>query len=205
MSIDEMIAHQIAGRGVRDKRVLAALRNVPRHLFVPPEFRGSAYEDYPLPIGDGQTISQPYIVALMTELLHLTGKEKVIEIGTGSGYQTAVLAELAKEVYTVEIIPQLADKAEVLLKELGYKNIMVKSGDGYLGWPEHAPFDAMIVTAAPEEIPEALMEQLAENGRMVLPVGAMYQELMVLTKNNGRLIQRPVLPVRFVPMIHKPQ
>ena len=203
MSIDDMVRYQIEGRGVRDKRVLDAMRRVPRHMFVPPESRALAYEDYPLPIGGGQTISQPYIVALMTELLRLTGAEKVLEIGTGSGYQTAVLAETAKEVYTIEVLPQLAQKAESLLKELGYKNIKVLTGNGYLGWPEHAPFDGIIATAAPEEIPEKLAEQLTENGRMALPVGAVSQELALLIKDNGRMVRHNIIPVRFVPMINK--
>ena len=201
MLIDDMVTYQILGRGVRDKRVLDAMRRVPRDRFVPAALKSSAYDDNPLPIGEGQTISQPYIVALMTELLRLKGAEKVLEIGTGSGYQTAVLAETAKEVFTIEVLPPLAQKAERLLKELGYKNIKVKSGDGYLGWPEHSPYDGIIATAAPEEVPPDLVDQLAEGGRMVLPVGVGIQELILLIKEKDEIVQRDIIPVRFVPMI----
>lgn len=200
---ERMVKTQIEARGVKDKAVLEAMRKVERHRFVPSEFEHFAYEDMPLPIGSGQTISQPYIVALMTELLQLKGKEKVLELGTGSGYQAAILAELTKEVYTIEILPELARRAEKLLKDLGYKNIKVKSGDGYLGWPESAPFDAIIVTCAPEKVPQPLIEQLAEGGRMVIPVGEAYQELKLLVKTKGKLIQKDILPVRFVPMRRK--
>jgi protein-L-isoaspartate(D-aspartate) O-methyltransferase len=196
-----MVETQIAARGVRDPRVLAAMRKVPRHLFVNPSERSQAYEDHPLPIGASQTISQPYIVALMTELLQLTPKSKVLEIGTGSGYQSAVLGELAAEVYSIEILPDLARSAAEKLKALGYTNVTVREGDGYRGWPEHAPFDGIIVTAAPERIPQPLVDQLAEGGRMVIPVGGFFQELKVFTKDrDGKLSERDIIPVRFVPM-----
>lgn len=196
-----MVETQIVARGVRDPRVLAAMRKVPRHLFVDPAQRAQAYEDHPLPIPGNQTISQPYIVALMTELLELKPDERVLEIGTGSGYQSAVLAELAKEVYTIEIVPELARSAASRLKELHYENIAVREGDGYRGWPEHAPFDAIIVTAAPERIPQPLIEQLAPGGVMVIPVGGFFQELKVFRKSaDGRVTEKDILPVRFVPM-----
>ncbi|MBU1905648.1 MAG: protein-L-isoaspartate(D-aspartate) O-methyltransferase [Candidatus Omnitrophica bacterium] len=198
---ERMAGEQIEARGVKDKRVVEVMRSIERDKFVPSKIRHLAYEDRPLPIGSGQTISQPYIVALMTELLELKGNEKVLEIGTGSGYQAAILGELAKEVYTIEILPELASRAEALLRDLGYKNISVKQGDGYLGWPDFAPFDAIIVTAAPPEIPQALIEQLAEGGRMVVPVGTLFQELKLLIKSQGKLIEKNILPVRFVPMI----
>ena len=200
---EKMVSLQIETRGVKDESVLEVLRKVERHRFVPQELQPFAYEDRPLPIGEGQTISQPYIVALMTELLQLKGKEKVLEIGTGSGYQAAILAELAREVYTIEILPKLAARAEKLLSELGYKNIKVRQGDGFLGWPEFAPFDGIIVTCAPEEIPQALIEQLAQGGRMVIPVGAHYQELKLLVKVKGKIEQKGVIPVVFVPMLRK--
>ena len=167
----EMVRTQIAARGITNKRVLAAMEKVERHRFVPSALRSVAYNDYPLPIGQGQTISQPYIVALMTDLLQLDGTEKVLEIGTGSGYQAAILGELAREVYTIEIIDTLAKSAEKRLKSLGYANIIVRSGDGYLGWPEKAPFDAIMVTCAPDSIPQPLVDQLADGGRIVIPVG----------------------------------
>jgi protein-L-isoaspartate(D-aspartate) O-methyltransferase len=200
-----MVRRQIRARGVKDKRVLAAMEKVPRHEFVPADQRPHAYEDRPLPIGERQTISQPYIVALMTELLELEEGDKVLEIGTGSGYQAAVLAELTPHVYTIEIIPSLAERAEETLRRLGYETVQVKAGDGYLGWPEHAPFDGIIVTCAPEEVPEALAEQLGEGGRMVIPVGPQWthQTLYVLRKSRGRLRQKEVIPVRFVPMVHE--
>lgn len=200
---ETMVKYQIEQRGIKDRRVLEVMRRVERHRFVPRQIQHLAYEDMPLPIGEGQTISQPYIVAIMTEVLQLKGNEKVLEIGTGSGYQAAVLAELAQEVYTIEILPELANQAQKLLDELGYKNIKVKCADGYLGWPEFAPFDAIIVTCAPEEIPQALIEQLAEGGRMVIPVGTAYQELRLLVKTQGRIKQTGIIPVRFVPMIRK--
>ena len=197
----EMVRTQIEARGIKDKRLLEVMRKVPRHRFVPQAYKGSAYEDRPLLIGEGQTISQPYIVALMTELLSLTGQEKVLEIGTGSGYQAAILAELTDYVYTIEILPTLAERAEKLLKDLGYKNILVKCGDGYIGWQEYAPFDGIIVTCATEEVPAALVEQLADGGRMVITVGSIYQELMLIEKKNGQLKAKRIIPVRIVPML----
>ena len=197
---EKMVETQIKARGVKDPRVISALLKVERHRFVPGEYLNSAYADQPLPIGEGQTISQPYIVALMTELLELKGDEKVLEIGTGSGYQAAILAELAKEVYTVEIVESLASMAKNRLLEMGYQNVKVKAGDGYLGWPEAAPFDAIIVTAAPDHIPKPLIEQLKEGGRMVLPVGTYTQELEKIVKRSGKLEKINVIPVLFVPM-----
>ncbi|MBU0547969.1 MAG: protein-L-isoaspartate(D-aspartate) O-methyltransferase [Candidatus Omnitrophica bacterium] len=196
-----MINSQIKARGVSDERVLKAMFKVERHLFVPLAHRDLSYEDGPLPIGKGQTISQPYIVALMTELLELKEGEKVLEIGTGSGYQAAILAELAKEVYTIELLKPLAERSQKLLKELGYENIKVKHGDGFLGWSEYAPFDAIIVTCAPEEIPPVLFEQLAEGGRLVIPVGSDYQELRQIKKKEGKIISKDIISVRFVPML----
>lgn len=197
---ERMVETQIKARGVKDPRVLSAMLKVERHLFVSKDLQDSAYADHPLPIGEGQTISQPYIVALMTELLGLKGDEKVLEVGTGSGYQAAILAELAKEVYTIEIIETLASSAKRILLEMGYKNIMVKAGDGYLGWPEAAPFDAIIVTCAPDHIPKPLLDQLKEGGRMVLPVGEYTQELKKITKKAGKIETTNVIPVVFVPM-----
>jgi len=198
---NEMVREQIQARGIHDPRVLQAMREVKRHLFVPAESAEDAYEDYPLPIGEGQTISQPYIVALMTELLELKAEDRVLEIGTGSGYQGAILSRLAREVYSIEIVPSLGETARKRLDLLGYDNVQVKVGDGYQGWPEKAPFDAIIVTAAPPEIPQALVEQLAEGGRMVVPVGTNYQELMRLDKKDGRVTKRVITAVRFVPMV----
>lgn len=198
---ESMVEVQIKQRGIKDERVIHAMLKVERHRFIPKEFWPLAYSDQPLPIGEGQTISQPYIVALMTELLRLKGDERVLEIGTGSGYQAAILAELAKEVYTIEIIPALAERSDRLLKELGYKNIFVKCGNGYLGWPEYANFDAIIITCAPPDIPQGLIEQLAERGRMVLPVGTFFQELKVVEKVDSKIRIKDVLPVRFVPMV----
>jgi len=200
---EQMVRHQIRARGVKDRRVLEAMAKVPREEFVPADQRPHAYEDGPLPIGEGQTISQPYIVALMTELLEMKKGDRVLEIGTGSGYQAAVLAELTPHVYTIEIIPALAQRAEATLRRLGYKTVSVRTGDGYLGWPEQAPFDGIIVTCAPEKVPEPLKEQLAEGGRMVIPVGPQWtsQTLYVLRKRGGRLQQTAVIPVRFVPMV----
>lgn len=198
---NRMVETQIVARGVRDPRVLAAMRKVPRHLFVEPAQRAQAYEDHPLPIPGNQTISQPYIVALMTELLELKPSSRVLEIGTGSGYQSAVLAELADKVYTIEIVPELARLAESRMRELGYDDVTVREGDGYRGWPEHAPFDAIIVTAAPERIPQPLLDQLAPGGVMVIPVGGFFQELKVFRKSaDGRITEKDILPVRFVPM-----
>lgn len=196
-----MVEAQIHRRGISDPRVLAALSRVPRHLFVPREMRNLSYADEPLPIGEGQTISQPYIVAYMTQRLSLEGKERVLEVGTGSGYQTAVLAELAREVFTIEIVPGLADRARAHLESLGYDNIRFRVGDGTLGWPEEAPFDGILVTAAPPEIPAALEEQLAPGGRLVLPVGAESQELTLVWKSPRGLRRDRLLPVRFVPLI----
>jgi protein-L-isoaspartate(D-aspartate) O-methyltransferase len=196
----QMVESQIRGRGIRDERVLSALSRVERHRFVLPEYQAAAYKDHPLPIGQGQTISQPYIVALMTSLLELKGIEKVLEVGTGSGYQTAVLAELAKEVYTIEILPSLAESARIRLLDLGYQNIRVKAGDGYQGWSEAAPFEGIMVTAAPNHVPEALLRQLKEGGRMVIPVGTSFQKLKKIVKRGGKIEITDVLPVRFVPM-----
>ena len=200
----QMVRFQLRARGISDERVLEAMSFVPRHDFVPPDQVPYAYEDHPLPIGEGQTISQPYIVALMSELLELERGDKVLEIGTGSGYQAAILAELTPNVYTIEIVPSLAQRAEATLRRLGYDTVMVKAGDGYLGWPEHAPFDGIIVTCAPEEVPEPLAEQLAEGGRMVIPVGPQWtnQTLYVMVKHEGRLESTTVIPVAFVPMVH---
>jgi len=190
------------GRGIKDTRVLAAMRAVPRHEFVPEDVRFSAYDDRPLPIGHGQTISQPFIVAFMTEQLKPQPTDKVLEIGTGSGYQAAVLSGLVKEVFTIEIVEPLAKRADADLRRLSYTNVFVKAGDGYKGWPEHAPFDAIIVTCAPDQVPQPLVAQLKEGGRMVIPVGPEggVQELYLLEKHGGEVKQRPVLPVRFVPM-----
>ncbi len=198
-----MVREQIMRRGVTDKRVLAAIEKVPRHHFVPSSLRGLSYTDGPLPIGMDQTISQPYIVALMTELLALSGDEKVLEIGTGSGYQAAVLAELTDRVYTIEVRSALADRAEETLRSLGYESVTVKTGDGFLGWPEHAPYDAIIVTCAPHTVPPVLFEQLKEGGRMVIPVGEFFQELKLIEKRNGSMYDRDIMPVRFVPMVHE--
>lgn len=197
---EKMVETQIKNRGVKTERVLSAMLKVERHRFVPEEYRSKAYSDQPLPIGEGQTISQPYIVALMTELLALKGDEKVLEIGTGSGYQAAILGELAKEVYSIEIIESLAASANNLLLQLGYRNIRVKVGDGYLGWPEEAPFDAIIVTAAPDHVPQPLIDQLKEGGRLVVPVGTYSQELKKGVKRSGKFETTDVVPVLFVPM-----
>ena len=200
-----MVRSQIARRGVKDDRVLRAMERVERHRFVPEELRDRAYEDYPLPIGHEQTISQPYIVALMSALLDLDGDEKVLEIGTGSGYQAAVLGELADRVYTIEIVAPLAERARALLAELGYDNVHVRAGDGYRGWPEEAPFDGIILTAAPPEVPQPLVDQLAPGGLLVAPVGDVDQELLVLEKTAAGLERREVIPVRFVPMTGEAQ
>jgi len=197
----QMVKGQIATRGVADENVLAAMRKVPRHEFVPEGLRQAAYDDRPLPIGSGQTISQPYIVALMTEVLRIAPGEKVLEIGTGSGYQAAILAELTDQVYTIEILEDLGHRAEQTLRRLGYSQVEVKIGDGYLGWEEHAPFDAIIVTCAPDHIPKPLVDQLVEGGRMVIPVGRGYgQELYLVEKKEGQIRQRGIIPVLFVPM-----
>jgi len=195
-----MVKDQIERRDVNDDNVLNAMRNVPRHEFVPEHLRKYAYADEPLPIGEDQTISQPYIVAYMTEQLELKPTDKVLEIGTGSGYQAAVLAEIADSIFTIEIVDVLAKRAEATLKKLGYANIMVKSGDGYKGWPEHAPFDKIIITAAPTRIPQPLVDQLKVGGRLILPLGDYSQDLVLIQKNEAGVTQRKLLPVRFVPM-----
>jgi len=197
-----MVRSQIIARGVTDQRVLNVMENTPRHLFVPPDVAAYAYSDSPLPIGHSQTISQPYIVALMTESLELQGSEKILEIGTGSGYQAAILSPLVDTCYSIEVLEPLANKAEALLKELEYDNVVVRWGDGYGGWEEHAPFDGIIITAAPPEIPEKLIEQLKVGGKMILPVGTMLQELILITKTNKGIRKESIIPVRFVPMIH---
>ena len=200
---DEMVSKRIEGEGIKDANVLRAMRVVPRHYFVPADKQEYAYVDVPLPIGQEQTISQPYVVAFMTEALELKAESKVLEIGTGSGYQAAVCAEIAEEVYTIEIVKELAETASVRLKELGYKNVFVKFGDGFYGWKEAGPFDAIIGTAATEKIPPALLEQLKTGGRMVLPyeTEAGFQNLVLVTKDpNGTIHKENILPVRFVPM-----
>ncbi len=196
-----MVKTQLKARGISDQNVLQAMQKVERHLFVPPEYVSMAYEDYPLLIGEGQTISQPYIVAFMTEIMKPDSTQKVLEIGTGSGYQAAILGEICKEVYTIELIESLGKKAKALLKKLKYENVHVKIGDGYQGWKEYALYDAIFVTCAPTYIPEPLKEQLKEGGKMIIPVGDRYiQHLVLLTKVKGKIIQKNVLPVRFVPM-----
>jgi len=196
-----MVERQIEARGISDPATLAAMRAVPRHEFLPMRLREEAYGDYPLPIGHGQTISQPYIVAFMTEAIRPQPGEKILEIGAGSGYQAAVLAQMGAEVYTIEIVEPLAEMARQTLDRLGYKNAHVRHGDGYRGWPEHAPFDAIIVTCAPDKIPPALVAQLKDGGRMIIPVGGgMEQELVLLRKQGERIEKQSVLPVRFVPM-----
>lgn len=202
----QMVQQQIAWRGVRDTLVLNAMRKVPRHLFVPDYLVEQAYIDSPLPIGEGQTISQPYIVAFMTEALKLQGNERVLEIGTGSGYQAAILAEIVKEVYTIEIVPTLGRRADALLQKMGYKNIHVTIGDGYRGLPDKGPFDAIIVTAAPDHVPQPLVDQLKAGGRLIIPVGNLEQELILIEKRaDGSITQKSVLPVRFVPMTGEAQ
>jgi protein-L-isoaspartate(D-aspartate) O-methyltransferase len=200
-----MVRRQIVARGVRDRRVLAAMRKVKRHLFVPARHQAEAYADHPLPIGEGQTISQPYIVALMTEALRIGPKARVLEIGTGSGYQAAVLAEVAGQVYSIEIVPKLGQRARALLKKLGYKNVQVRIGDGYAGWRSKAPFDAVILTAAPPSVPTPLIEQLKKGGALVAPIGLSGdQRLIRITKTrDGKLRRENLLDVRFVPMTGK--
>jgi protein-L-isoaspartate(D-aspartate) O-methyltransferase len=198
-----MVESQIRRRDVKDPRVLHAMEAVPRHLFVRPQDLQVAHADTPVPIGHGQTISQPYIVALMTEILDLAPDHRVLEIGTGSGYQAAVLSLLAKEVYSVETVESLAVAARKRLQSLGYRNVHVKTGDGYSGWPEEAPFDAIIVTAAPETVPKTLVDQLKDGGRMAIPVGVFYQELLLVVKKGGRVTEQKIADVRFVPMIGK--
>lgn len=200
---ETMVTRQIMDRGVNDPDVIKAMRKVPRHLFVPQKNRAFSYADHPLPIGEGQTISQPYIVAFMTEALKLKPGERVLEIGTGSGYQAAVLAELINEVYSIEIIETLGKRAQKTLGALGYKNVHIKIGDGHKGWPQKAPFDAIIVTCAPEQIPRPLVEQLKEGGRMIIPVGrkGTVQKLVRAVKRGGELKTEDVMLVRFVPMV----
>lgn len=199
---EHMVRTQIEARGVRDPRVLEAMRRVPRHRFVPEALEAAAYRDGPLSIGAGQTISQPYIVAFMSEAAEVGPDDRVLEIGTGSGYQAAVLAELAGEVYSVEVVKSLHARAEAVLESLGYRNVSLRLGDGYAGWPEAAPFDAIVVTAAPEVVPKALVDQLARGGRMVIPVGRGDQQLRVLRKLPGGLREETAMAVRFVPMVH---
>lgn len=196
----DMVQRQIIERGITDTSVINAMLNVERHVFVPEEYERSAYGDYPLPIGEGQTISQPYIVALMTERLELKEEDKVLEIGTGSGYQAAILSVIVKEIYTIEIVPSLAASAAQRLKDLGFSNVYVKCGDGFLGWPEAAPFDAIIITCAPPEVPEPLIEQLTEGGRLIVPVGSQFQMLTLYKKVEGELQKTDIIPVLFVPM-----
>lgn len=199
---EQMVRRQIERRGVRHQAVLQAMREVPRHLFVPEALRRSAYEDHPLPIGHGQTISQPYIVAAMTEMLDPKPADRVLEIGTGSGYQAAVLAKLVKHVYTMEIVEPLGRQAQERLAALGYRNVSVRIGDGYLGWPEEAPFDRILLTAAPPDVPPKLIEQLRPGGRLVAPVGTGWQELVVIDKDaRGNVRRRTEFPVMFVPMV----
>jgi protein-L-isoaspartate(D-aspartate) O-methyltransferase len=201
-----MVQQQLVARGITDERVLAAMGKVPREEFVPPESRGVSYEDGPLPIGYDQTISQPYIVAFMTEQLRLKPSDRLLEIGTGSGYQAAILAELVSDVYSIDIVAPLARTAEATLKRLGCKNVHVKIGDGYKGWPEAAPFDAIIVTCAPDKVPQPLIDQLKDGGRMVIPVGERFaQQLYLLEKKNGQIKESVTLPVRFVPMLREPE
>ena len=200
-----MVAQQIAARGVRDERVLAALRAVPRHAFVPGDLDAVAYEDRPLTIGEGQTISQPYIVGIMTELAELGPLSRVLEIGTGSGYQTAVLAEIAAEVYSIEIVASLARRAAEVLTRLGYHDVHLRIGDGYAGWPEAAPYDAIVVTAAPPHVPQPLLAQLAIGGRMVIPVGDRWQELVVMRRTETGYAESRVFRVAFVPMTGEAQ
>jgi protein-L-isoaspartate(D-aspartate) O-methyltransferase len=198
---DRMVREQLQARDIRDEKVLAAMRKVPRHRFVPADLIPEAHGDGPLPIGGGQTISQPYIVAYMTQVLALRGSERVLEIGTGSGYQAAVLAEIVSEVFTIEIVPELAAGAKAILDQLGYRNVRFRTGDGYKGWPEAAPFDAVIVTAAPDHVPQPLVDQLKPGGRMIIPVGGRAeQELLLIEKTASGTTRRSTIPVRFVPM-----
>ena len=200
----QMIESQLARRGIKDKRVLDAMRQAPRHLFVPKDTRGLAYCDGPLPIGQGQTISQPYIVALMTELLELTGQEKVLELGTGSGYQAAILSRLVRQVYSVERHAALAEQAEKVLAQLGYDNVVISVGDGTLGWPEHSPYEAIIVTAAAPDVPLPLTDQLADGGRLVAPVGSRWSQVLAKIKRQGEtLVREHLTAVAFVPLVGK--
>ena len=199
-----MVNDQIVKRGIRNPLTIKAMEKVPRHLFVPSEYMDRAYEDNPLPIGHDQTISQPFIVAYMTEIAKPAKWKKVLEIGTGSGYQAAVLAEIVDTVYTIEIIPELAKQATSRLTKMGYKNIVTKLGDGYKGWKEHAPYDIIMVTAADDHIPQPLIDQLAENGRLIMPIGSpsSAQQLVLATKKNGKIDKRKLAMVRFVPLLH---
>jgi len=199
----EMVKDQLAGRDITDSLTLAVMSKVPRHLFVPEKSRPQAYEDHPLPIGYGQTISQPYIVALMTQLLDLKGGEKVLEIGTGSGYQAAVLAEICSEVYSIEIVPELAESSAERLRNMGYTNVHIVCGDGYKGWPDdNLRFDRIIITAAPPEVPQKLLDQLRTGGILVVPEGDFLQYLRVYVKHENKIDRKSIIPVRFVPMIH---
>ena len=198
-----MIADQLRTRDVCDERVLAAVSRVERHRFIPEDARSESYEDHPVPIGYGQTISQPYIVGFMTQALDVEPHHRVLEIGTGCGYQTAVLAELAREVFSIEVVPDLAARARATLTELGYANVHLRVGDGYDGWPEEAPFDRILGAAAPREIPPVLVDQLADQGILVMPVGDWHQEIRVIQKSGGQVQSRDVLPVRFVPMVRR--
>lgn len=200
-----MVKNDIEGRGIKDQRVLNAMLKIPRHLFVPERNRKFAYADHPLPIDAGQTISQPYVVALMTEAVELKSSDRVLEIGTGSGYQAAVLAEISKEVFSIEIKKALAESADKLLKKLKYKNVQVKHGDGYFGWKKFAPFDVIIITAATNKLPPPLVEQLKEGGRLILPLGKInyYQTLTVFKKKKNKIKKEEIIPVRFVPMTGK--
>lgn len=200
-----MVDEQLRARDIRDERVLSAMRQVPRHLFIPEPQQGGAYGDFPVPIGHSQTISQPYIVAFMTQALDVSSEHKVLEIGTGSGYQAAVLSRLVKSVFTIEIVEPLADRSRATLKALGYSNVHVRTGNGYLGWPQEAPFDRIIVTAAPDEVPPALLQQLKTDGRMAIPVGIGVQELRILRRTTSGTETLQTLPVRFVPMTGKPK
>lgn len=196
----QMVTQQIVARGIQDQRVIDALLNVERHKFVPEKYEKLSYDDHPLPIDEGQTISQPYIVALMTELVTLNPADRVLEIGTGSGYQAAILSVLVEEVYTIELIPQLAEAAKQRLALLGYDNVHVRCGDGFLGWSEVAPFDAIVITCAPPKVPQPLIDQLADGGRLVVPLGEDFQMLTLFIKREGELARTSVVPVRFVPM-----
>ena len=196
-----MVDNQIQARGVKDPRVLQAMRSVPRHRFVPENMKAHSYNDEPLPIGEGQTISQPYIVAYMTEALQLKGSERVLELGTGSGYQSAVLAEIVEDLFTVELIPDLSRRAQGILSGLGYRNIRFKIGDGTYGWDEMSPFDAIIVTAAPPRVPESLKGQLKDQGRLVIPVGEFHQDLIRYVREADGFSEEKLLPVRFVPLV----
>ena len=198
---EKMVQVQLEARGIRDTKVLEAMTKVPRHRFVPENMKRHAYNDEPLPIGEGQTISQPYIVAFMTEALCLRSSDRVLEVGTGSGYQSAILAEIVKEVYTVELIDSLSFNAQKALREMEYKNVFFKIGDGSLGWEEHSPYDAIMVTAAPSRVPAPLRNQLKIGGRMIIPVGSLFQELVLLVREKKKFKKKKLLPVRFVPLV----